>query len=212
VLAAFHRRTGIPILLNTSFNIAGEPIVETPEDALWCFTVTGMDACIMGDYVVSKMDNIHPILDFVIKLSAMSVSLDFPVEPGGLDSTGRKVTASAMLNAFSTHANSRQGEAIVTKVIPGMRTRLVTSTPWGPAKRYIAGDQLALLALFDGKRTGREILNELRQDYSEVDEGIFLQLMGMLRRISAIEFIEPHPETPPTALAASDLVGLGTEA
>ena len=36
----FHARTGVPLLLNTSMNIHGEPIVETPEDALWCLLGT----------------------------------------------------------------------------------------------------------------------------------------------------------------------------
>ena len=44
LIAEFDRRTGVPMLLNTSFNTMGEPIVETPEDALWCFLATGMDS------------------------------------------------------------------------------------------------------------------------------------------------------------------------
>ena len=42
----FNRRTGVPILLNTSFNGSGEPIVETPADALWCMRGNGIDACV----------------------------------------------------------------------------------------------------------------------------------------------------------------------
>ncbi|MCO4747328.1 MAG: hypothetical protein KC912_21190 [Proteobacteria bacterium] len=43
VLSAFHARTGCPVLLNTSFNVRGEPIVATPEQALRCFRSTGID-------------------------------------------------------------------------------------------------------------------------------------------------------------------------
>jgi carbamoyltransferase len=42
----FNRRTGVPILLNTSFNGPGEPIVETPEHALRCMRANGLDACV----------------------------------------------------------------------------------------------------------------------------------------------------------------------
>lgn len=54
VLAAFYARTGVPMLLNTSFNVAGEPLVETPADALRCLLATGLDACAVGDWLVVK--------------------------------------------------------------------------------------------------------------------------------------------------------------
>ena len=47
LLRRFHALTGVPLLLNTSFNIMGEPIVETPADALWCFLSTGLDFCVV---------------------------------------------------------------------------------------------------------------------------------------------------------------------
>jgi len=50
----FGERTGVPVLLNTSFNVMGEPIVETPEDALWCLLLTDLDACVFDDGVVTK--------------------------------------------------------------------------------------------------------------------------------------------------------------
>lgn len=54
LIYAFYRRTGVPILLNTSFNGPGEPIVETPEDALTCFLKTEMDLLVIGDFVIEK--------------------------------------------------------------------------------------------------------------------------------------------------------------
>jgi carbamoyltransferase len=50
----FGERTGVPILLNTSLNVMGEPIVETPEDALWCLLLTQLDACVFEGTVVTK--------------------------------------------------------------------------------------------------------------------------------------------------------------
>jgi carbamoyltransferase len=54
LLSAFYQRTGCPVLLNTSFNVRGEPIVCTPADALRCFRATGMDILVMEDCVIEK--------------------------------------------------------------------------------------------------------------------------------------------------------------
>jgi carbamoyltransferase len=54
VIEAFRRRTGIPIVLNTSFNVRGEPIVCTPEDAIRCFLSTNIDLLVIEGYMVTK--------------------------------------------------------------------------------------------------------------------------------------------------------------
>lgn len=54
LLAAFERLTGCPVLVNTSFNVRGEPIVCTPEQAYACFMRTEMDCLVLGDYVLEK--------------------------------------------------------------------------------------------------------------------------------------------------------------
>jgi carbamoyltransferase len=53
-IAAFERKRGVPMVLNTSFNVMGEPIVNTPEDAVRCFFSTGMDALVIGNCIVRK--------------------------------------------------------------------------------------------------------------------------------------------------------------
>ena len=54
LLKEFEALTGVPVLINTSFNIKGEPIVETPQDAVNCFLTTGIDHLVIHDTVVSK--------------------------------------------------------------------------------------------------------------------------------------------------------------
>lgn len=54
LLAEFERRTGCPVLVNTSFNVRGEPPVCTPADAYRCFMRTGMDYLVLGDFLVEK--------------------------------------------------------------------------------------------------------------------------------------------------------------
>jgi carbamoyltransferase len=56
LLRAFYERTGCPVIVNTSFNVRGEPIVCTPAEALRCFLATDMDALIMEDIVVDKRE------------------------------------------------------------------------------------------------------------------------------------------------------------
>jgi len=56
LMTAFARRTGCPVLVNTSFNVRGEPIVCTPEDAYRCLLATEMDALVLEDVIVFKRD------------------------------------------------------------------------------------------------------------------------------------------------------------
>jgi carbamoyltransferase len=61
LLRAFQARTGCPVLVNTSFNVRGEPIVCTPDDAYRCFLATGIDALVLEDAILLKQDVIEPI-------------------------------------------------------------------------------------------------------------------------------------------------------
>jgi carbamoyltransferase len=54
MIKAFQQKTGCPVIINTSFNVRGEPIVCTPEDAWLCFMRTNMDYLIMGNYLLDK--------------------------------------------------------------------------------------------------------------------------------------------------------------
>ncbi len=56
ILAAFARRTGCPVLVNTSFNIRGEPIVHSPADAYRCFMFTDMDVLVVENCLMRKAD------------------------------------------------------------------------------------------------------------------------------------------------------------
>ena len=54
IIDAFYRLTGCPIIVNTSFNVRGEPIVCTPEEAYVCFMRTDIDVLVLGDYLLEK--------------------------------------------------------------------------------------------------------------------------------------------------------------
>jgi carbamoyltransferase len=57
LISAFDKRTGIPMVLETSFNINGEPIVESPEDAIKCFLSTDIDLLCIDRFILRKIEN-----------------------------------------------------------------------------------------------------------------------------------------------------------
>ena len=54
LIKQFGEKTGVPMLINTSFNVSGEPIVCTPNDAIKTFLNSGIDYLVIGNYLVSK--------------------------------------------------------------------------------------------------------------------------------------------------------------
>jgi carbamoyltransferase len=59
IIEAFRKRTGCPVIVNTSFNVRGEPIVCTPEDSYRCFRRTEMDYLVLENFVLSKEKKSH---------------------------------------------------------------------------------------------------------------------------------------------------------
>jgi carbamoyltransferase len=56
LLSAFEQRTGLPVLVNTSLNTAGRPMVDDPRDALELFGSSPVDALVLGPHVVRRQD------------------------------------------------------------------------------------------------------------------------------------------------------------
>jgi len=57
LIEAFEKKTGSPVIINTSFNVRGEPIVCTAEEAYQCFLNTDMDALVIGNFLLLKEEN-----------------------------------------------------------------------------------------------------------------------------------------------------------
>ena len=74
LLEQFAALTGVPVLLNTSFNVKGEPMVETPEDAIKCFLGTGIDYLVLDDLVMAKRQS-HRLLFPIFKAGSEIASL-----------------------------------------------------------------------------------------------------------------------------------------
>ncbi len=62
LMKRFHALTGCPIIVNTSFNIRGEPIVCTPEDAYRCFMATDMDCLVLEDHILLKEEQTFSLI------------------------------------------------------------------------------------------------------------------------------------------------------
>jgi carbamoyltransferase len=63
LIERFYEKTGCPVIVNTSFNVRGEPIVCTPEDAWKCFTRTNMDYLVLGSWLIHKREQDLPPID-----------------------------------------------------------------------------------------------------------------------------------------------------
>jgi carbamoyltransferase len=72
LLKEFDELTGVPVLVNTSFNVKGEPIVETPQDAINCFLGTGMDCLVLGDRLMTKTRSHKIVTPFVTAYEEVS--------------------------------------------------------------------------------------------------------------------------------------------
>ncbi|MGH9763467.1 MAG: carbamoyltransferase family protein, partial [Blastocatellia bacterium] len=84
LIKKFGEKTGVPIVLNTSFNIMGMPIIESPLDALLCLLSTGLDYCVLGNTIVKKRECILLGLD----LEPSKSQAPTPAKPSGSGPTG----------------------------------------------------------------------------------------------------------------------------
>lgn len=168
LLSAFFERTGVPLLLNTSFNIMGEPIVETPEDALWCLLGTGIDAVALEDRFVRRQEGFDGLLSLVPRVAAVAYSLHGRPEQGRID-------------VFSPELEG---------------VSFTVSSPWGRHEHRLGEDAvglLPLLAAVDGRRRGAEIFDELVADETlrPDDREVFVRSLMLLRRLSIIKLVAP---------------------
>jgi carbamoyltransferase len=188
LISRFFAETGVPMLVNTSFNIAGEPIVETPGDAIWCFLGSGMDCCVLEDYFVEKQPDHHPILDSVIAVAMdrLTVSID-----AGAEGEERPSVQDGPVTFFSSHADSRLVELELTErypsfQLPPVHTRFLTRSPHGRVKVIANRDLRSLLALMNGRRTGWEILSAVNSNGHVMPTAQFERLIAELRRMSLV--------------------------
>jgi carbamoyltransferase len=187
VLEAFHAETGVPMLLNTSFNVAGEPIVESPLDALRCFVQTGIDYCVFASRIVSKSVTSSSILDCRFRLAASSVTFNVPVVNGRMDSflTSRptKVLRRRVLAPFEVPDLFTVRARLAEAPGCGAIAFATVTDEWGDRNVLLDHEHLVLFDVIDGRRTGRELLSVLPTWTPEL-------LTLTLRKLWAVSLIE----------------------
>ena len=63
LISEFEELTGCPVLVNTSFNVRGEPIVCTPQDAYTCFMRTNIDTLVLGSFMLHKAEQVNWVVN-----------------------------------------------------------------------------------------------------------------------------------------------------
>lgn len=160
----FFKRTGVPILLNTSFNVMGEPIVETPEDALWCLLYTEIECCVFHDRIVYRSDNYGSLLDLYPYMIASASNQNVILEQNSLSN----------------------------KFIKDSCVYLSVQNRWGKFSSEVDKELLSMFPFLNGKNSCRVILNQLKNKqidpFRNIDELSFIKLLGLLRRKFIINF------------------------
>jgi|GEM_PF-77622 len=162
LIERFHEKTGVPIVINTSFNVMDEPIVETPEDAIWCFLSTGIDACVLEDRIVTKKPGFRSILDFYPYIAFSRVSESRLVH-------NEQIGSAADNDSYVTFS---------------------VRTPWGVTRQISSSNVLPVLSLIDGRTDGWSLLEQLAgQQVKLADEKSLVQSMQRWQRASQDEIL-----------------------
>jgi carbamoyltransferase len=200
LVARFASRTGSPILLNTSFNVAGEPIVETPEDALSCLLLTGLDACVLEDTLVEKSPRDITILDLTFSMAVDRIGVDWCLKGG---ERRRAAADLRMPNFYAVHLDRAAEVEQAIAASSDDLLRVVTHTRWGPVLCITSANLLPLLDLIDGSRTGWQLLTQLQQDIQpSFSPSALVQMLTRLKRLGVVEWHEPHAAAALTSPAA----------
>jgi carbamoyltransferase len=158
----FYDKTGVPIVLNTSFNIAGEPLVETPADALWCLLATGLDGCVIEGTVVVKRDPGQSLLDLYPQLVSQPVTV---------------------VTTVDNVASGRYSD-------PQDYIKAVCQTPWGAFERFFPWSVVRILERIDGLTSARAIfagMHDGDETFSELDFTQFLLQLGHAGLVTCAE-------------------------
>ncbi len=214
LLTLFKEATGVPLLLNTSLNIAGEPIVETPSDALWCLAFTDMDCCIVDEWLVSKKireQGVDPVFDVPLTIGAHRIALVGERRDDVL--FGLTDSDEISERVYSVHSSRWADLEEYSNRNPWVRLRLSVYSRWGEVLHGLPAGFAKILELVNGKRTGRQIYIEVVASSSNTavyTQAMFRRHLGLLRRIGAIRFLALQESIPIPAdeIVAAKSIGL----
>lgn len=185
IVRSFYQKTGVPMLLNTSFNLAGEPLIERPEEALWLLLRTELDCCILEDRIVHKAADFRTILEMRPRRRVKSVGIDTRAIDGPFHSCDASpATSSSRCIPVEPSCLSQRIAALRAHGVCRPLLHATVEGAWGDVTVFISEDQLEILKLIDGETTGHTLLRH-RQDWTAA--GLEATLADMYRA-SLIEF------------------------
>jgi carbamoyltransferase len=109
ILEGFYRETGCPVLVNTSFNVRGEPIVCTPHDAYRCFMMTDMDLLVLEDRILLKAE--QPAFPEKLAFDEDPEADKIPLDPVGAQEAAEPGSPRALAEALFDDFVSPHGQA-----------------------------------------------------------------------------------------------------
>jgi carbamoyltransferase len=142
LLRGFEALTGVPVVLNTSFNNDAEPIVDSVDDAVACFLTTGLHELVVGDYIVSKKErtldassslvpSLLPHMRLVRERSPNGEVIHALVRASSAQGTdATRATISAELHAALDGADGRQSLASLASRVPVADLARLTDEAW----------------------------------------------------------------------------------
>lgn len=161
----FRKITGIPILLNTSFNNNVEPIVNTFEDTMVCYLTTKINYLVLGDYLIRKKD-IDP-------LGYLEMIPSFPLHIV-LNHNKKLVSRDKYVNVYEVRDNFLTSNKSVAD-----DAFLFPDLSFGVVKREVSGELYSLLLQVDGKESLEELMDS--QHYRDEDQrrGLIDELLNL---------------------------------
>jgi len=140
LISLFSAKTGCPVMLNTSFNVRGEPVVCSPEDAILTFMSTGLDILVMGSFLVAKKD----VEGVIVDLDALEgEELQGHQKTGRLKALSTALTFSmpfVILAVAGLFRNWSRAISFSLALIPvaGVVVSLLRPEAFGPANRIVS--------------------------------------------------------------------------
>jgi hypothetical protein len=180
LLQRFFDETGVPVLLNTSFNVNGEPIVCSPDDAIESFLSTELDALVLGDRIVERrplsQDDLlalRPCLQDGVQLRT-SIAVPASAAAAGAAPGTTTGAATGATTGAATGATAGAATGATTGAAPGATTGAApdaapaATIEWRNtvvSRRHLqaelAEDAAAILLACDGQRTGQDLVDQL---------------------------------------------------
>ena len=164
VIECFFHKTGVPMVLNTSFNIAGQPLVETPSDALWSMLALSLDILVLGQVVLVKKPSIRSLFDL------------YPV------------CVSCSRNFVGSEADTRENRGQAGH--QNSYFSIECLTPWGSFERFFPSLVQDIFASIDGAKSVRKIFAKLTDSGHSLSELNMIHLVIELVHSGLIDLLD----------------------